>query len=141
MRKDDIEQEVLQFIKTKAKLRLAKDDAPKTSSKELKRVLARIEELKAKQAKLLELYEDGALRKDLLLERMEKPALELGEAESAREVFLKDLNPKERKKRAKLLQKNPFTSSDVNKKEILRQLIKQITVTRAREISIDLYSI
>lgn len=152
--KNKLEQSVLQEIRKTAKIHFEESEADEVLAKDidcpvddLKQIEGSISRVKNKQQKLLMLFEDDAVSRDLLLERMKKISNELEQFQIQKANLIIETNPKEKNKRLSLLQKikeanGDFLSyTDDVKKTILQQLIKKITVSKEGGIEIELYEL
>lgn len=153
--KSEIEGYILNEIKHRARLHFDETETNKVLGKQkldkskerIKRLTLHMYNLRKRQGKLMSLYEDGSIAKEVLIKRMDKVTIELEETENQLENLKAETHPKQKNRRAELLQKinqlnGDFSSlSDEVKRDILRQLIKQIIVMRTGEVEIELYDL
>ncbi len=153
--KQNLEKVVLEKIQQYANLHFDEHDAEKVlerlkqdkPAEELKGVERNLNKMLGKQKKLLELFEDGAISKDLLVERMDNIAKDLEKLQTLRERLILDVNPKARDKRVTLLRrvkdlKGAFLKlTPRTQREILTELVKVIHVSTKDDIDIELYEL
>ncbi|MDD5292266.1 MAG: zinc ribbon domain-containing protein [Candidatus Omnitrophica bacterium] len=155
VKKAKLEQEVLEeirkfahfhFEESEANEVLAKDET-NDSVEDLKAIDMAIIRLKGKQQKLLTLFEDSSIGKDLLVERMNRIIEELDRLQVKQANLVAETSPREKTKRVSLLEKvkelndDLFSQSDKIKRSILQQLLKQVIVAKDGSIEIEMYEL
>ncbi len=153
--KDIIEKHVLDYVRQEARLRFEEKEAEEIELRRkqnnphehLKRIESSIATLKGKRSRFYDALGDGSFPKAEISKRLDKIALELEDTEIQREALLAEINPVEKEKRAGVLGKvnalngDIFSLPDSDKKAILKQLVKEIRVSRAGEVEIELYEL
>lgn len=155
VKKAKLEQDVLEEVKKVAHLYFEESEADEVLAKDgesdhpedLKTIETTINRLKAKQQKLLMLFEEDSIGKDLIVERMSKLTEELDRLQIQRGNLVIEMNPKEKNKRIALLQKirdlndDLFNQPDTVKRTILKQLIKKVVVGKNEKLEIEMYEL
>ncbi|OGW78834.1 MAG: hypothetical protein A3I73_00845 [Omnitrophica bacterium RIFCSPLOWO2_02_FULL_45_16] len=146
-----LEQQVLEQVRKEAKLKFeeqeAKDIPKKNPQEHLKRVENTIRGIKAHRVRLIDALAEGSLPRDLVVSKMDRFTLELEDAENQRQILIAENDPKEKQERGAVLERvnklngDIFSLSDIDKKAIMRQIIKSIVVSKTGEIEIDLYEL
>lgn len=153
--KEDLETKVIEEVRRMAKIKFEEAEAAEfakrnnkdTANENLKRVETSIRDLKAKKGRLIDALADGSLPKEDVVKKFDKITLDLEDAEKERQILLAEINPAERQKRASLLERVNELNGDIfslkteDKKSILKQLIKEIRVSKSGEVEVDLYDL
>lgn len=155
LRKDVIEALVMNKIRERVGLHFEEAETQhvvesrekNSPSKILERIDVTLVKLRAKQRRQLELYEEAAVPKDILLKRMKDISDEIEKEELCRSSLERELDPSRKSTRLNLIERinqlngNFISLPDVTKKDILRQLVKAIIVKRNGEVDIELFEI
>lgn len=153
--KEQIEGRILKYIRSKADIHFEEAEIEKvilrndtdSPREKLLNMESNIKQIKKKQERLLEFIEDGSMPKEVIISRYDQLAKELVYAESRYQRLKEELNPKAMENRIVILEKvrslngNFQSLPNKTKKEILQQLIKQITVTRGGDVEIEMYEL
>jgi site-specific DNA recombinase len=151
VRQDYIEEQVLeevsnyaiQFEENETKNILTKQN----KTDELKRIETNIRNIEQRRQKLLSLFEDGSIAKDLLVKRMDDLETGLDRAKLQKDKLLIELGCGSRDKLVDVLERvnqlnGKFkTLPRATQKEILRQLVKESRYYKTGEIEIEKYEL
>lgn len=155
LRKEEIERLIIDKIRTDVKLHFEEQEAKSVADKErtisleeqLKRIEKNISDLDAKKVRCLDLYLDEKYAKEELDERVCKIKKDREELESVREKIRYEINPKEKEKRQdiyeriKALNGDIFSLSDNAKGDIIKQVVKSVSVSRNKDVGVELYDL
>ena len=146
--KSEIEQKVLQGISEKVKLQFEESEAREIGEnspvEELSRIEKHIQGLNARKQRLLDLYEDGSIEKDMLIKRMGKATLEIEQADDNKRRVEQEMDPKNKANRKTLMEKVNAgwdAMTDSEKKRVLKQLVKSLVVYYNGEVELELYEV
>ncbi len=141
---DEINKYAIQFDQSETENILIKKDDVK---EELNRINKTIGKLTLSQERILSLFEDGSISRDILVKRMDNLTTSLDRARLQKDKILSELNGRNRKKRVDALQHINNLEGNIKsfpkkiQKDILRQLIKEVRYHKTGRVDIDLYEL
>ena len=153
--KEKIEAFVLEEVKKHAKLHFEEREARKmlernrqgSSQDRLRRIEEQIKGVENRKIRLISLFEDGSVEKNLLIKRNDSLTGELDRLNLLKDKLLAETNPREKDKRTSLLQEINTLNGDIFsltkevKKDLLRQLIRRVTIARDGRVEIEMYEL
>jgi site-specific DNA recombinase len=156
VRLPDIEERVLQEVKNIARIHFEQSEINNILQKKKENLKdVQLRELKNKHSDLMKgrdrlimLYQEGKIKNTTVIsEKINKLSLEMESVTMQIDGLSAEINPKSKKKRINALERVNEMNEDIfslpfeTKREILRQLIKKITIFRAKGIEIEHYDL